>query len=398
MWNRALIKEEAKKVFTYKDNYWRFILAALIIVLLTGGISGGISGGIGGTGLSFVFPQSNSKNSNSNSGSSSHGSHKHTNVSYYDDHGDWEDFDDYIDEYFDDYDYNVDGWDEEYYDKYDDEPALGDIYEDDHGDWDDEKDIPDFIKPYLNDDIEDALDDARSFGRHAGMWAIFGAIAVFVIIVSLIATAIGLTVKAFLINPIVLGAKTLFLRSYDRPSDLKDLICGFKNNYIKNVGTLILKDIFTILWTLLFIVPGIIKAYEYRMIPYLISENPDMSYKEAFTRSKDMMMGNKWEAFVLDLSFLGWFLLNMLTCGILGIFYVNPYYFATDANLYRAIKMGGSTGYVSSQYATVPPVTPVGENTNNMGNADEAATSDVTETVSEETAEQQTAGEQNNDL
>jgi len=60
------------------------------------------------------------------------------------------------------------------------------------------------------------------------------------------------------------------------------------------------------------------------------------------------MMGNKWDAFVLDLSFIGWFILNSLTCGILGLFYVNPYYFATDANLYRAIKMGGSTGFVSS--------------------------------------------------
>ena len=340
MWNRALLKEEAKKVFTYKDNYWRFILAALIIVLLTGGVSGSISGGIGGTGLSFVFPQSNSKDSSSNSGSS-RGTHKHTNVSYYgDDYDDWED---YIEEYFDDYDYYVDGWDDEYYGDYgdwDEEPALGDIYDDDHGDWDDDKDIPDILKPYLNDDIEGALDDARSFGRHAGVWALFGAIAVFVIIVSLIATVIGLAFKAFLINPLVLGGKALFLRSYDRPADFKDLICGFKNNYIKNVGTLILKDIFTILWTLLFIVPGIIKAYEYRMIPYLIAENPDMSYKEAFARSKDMMMGNKWEAFVLDLSFLGWFCLNLLTCGILGIFYVNPYYFATDANLYRAIKMG----------------------------------------------------------
>ena len=84
--------------------------------------------------------------------------------------------------------------------------------------------------------------------------------------------------------------------------------------------------------------PGIIKAYEYRMIPYILAENPDIDTKEAFARSKEMMTGNKWDAFVLDLSFLGWILLSVCTCGILAIFWVNPYMYMTDAELYVALK------------------------------------------------------------
>jgi uncharacterized membrane protein len=76
------------------------------------------------------------------------------------------------------------------------------------------------------------------------------------------------------------------------------------------------------------------------MIPYLLAENPNMTWKEAFTESKTMMTGNKWKAFVLDLSFIGWNLLSILTLGILSIFYVNPYRFSTNAALYEAIKYG----------------------------------------------------------
>jgi hypothetical protein len=95
-----------------------------------------------------------------------------------------------------------------------------------------------------------------------------------------------------------------------------------------------------VLWTLLFIIPGIVKAYEYRMIPYILAENPHMSRKEVFAASKSMMMGNKWKAFVLDLSFLGWHILSVFTVGILELFYVAPYVYATNAALYEALAYG----------------------------------------------------------
>ena len=79
---------------------------------------------------------------------------------------------------------------------------------------------------------------------------------------------------------------------------------------------------------------GNIKSYEYLMVPYILAENPAMNRKEAFLISKKMMMGQKWNAFVLDLSFLGWRCLEAITFGILGIFYVEPYIQATIAELY----------------------------------------------------------------
>lgn len=88
----------------------------------------------------------------------------------------------------------------------------------------------------------------------------------------------------------------------------------------------------------MFVIPGIVKAYEYRMIPYILAENPQMSYKDAFAESKRMMTGNKWKAFVLDWSFILWDILAIFTCGILMIFYVRPYQELTNAEFYHALK------------------------------------------------------------
>ena len=98
------------------------------------------------------------------------------------------------------------------------------------------------------------------------------------------------------------------------------------------------RDLYTFLWSLLFIIPGIVKSYEYRMIPYILGENPDMNMEQAFAMSKQMMDGNKWNAFVLDLSFILWDLLGACTVGILNILYIEPYKRLTDAGLYQTLK------------------------------------------------------------
>ena len=74
------------------------------------------------------------------------------------------------------------------------------------------------------------------------------------------------------------------------------------------------------------------------MIPYLLADNPQMTKEEAFAESKRMMQGQKWNAFVLDLSFIGWDILSGMTMGILGIFYVQPYKDGTHAALYEALR------------------------------------------------------------
>lgn len=118
-----------------------------------------------------------------------------------------------------------------------------------------------------------------------------------------------------------------------------ELLFAFRNGtYGKMVLTQFLKSLYTLLWTLLLIIPGIVKHYEYRMIPYLLADFPEMSKDDAFRISKEMMNGNKMNAFILDLSFIGWHILSAVTLGIVGIFYVNPYVNATNAELYLTLK------------------------------------------------------------
>lgn len=95
--------------------------------------------------------------------------------------------------------------------------------------------------------------------------------------------------------------------------------------------------LFTFLWSLLLIIPGIVKGLGYSMAMYILAENPDMPALEALKKSQEMMDGHKMELFVLYLSFIGWFLLTAVTCGIAGL-YVTPLMNATMTNFYLSIK------------------------------------------------------------
>lgn len=152
------------------------------------------------------------------------------------------------------------------------------------------------------------------------------------------AMVIGLVVSFFLLNPLHVGVQRFFVVSHYQKAELGEIGYAFSNGYLNVVKTMFLESLFIFLWSLLFIVPGIIKSYEYRMIPYILAENPGIDTREAFEISRQMMSGNKWNAFVLDLSFLGWSILSAFTCGILAIFYVNPYIYMTNAELYVALK------------------------------------------------------------
>ena len=143
-----------------------------------------------------------------------------------------------------------------------------------------------------------------------------------------------------LINPVEFGCRNFFRRNLDEPAKLSSLTLPFDKNYKNAVKTAFFKDLFIWLWSLLFVIPGIIKAYEYRLVPYIFAENPDMKYSDILAESSKLMKGNKWKTFVLDLSFIGWELLSLCTCGLLSVFYVDPYRLQTDAALYEAIKYG----------------------------------------------------------
>lgn len=115
---------------------------------------------------------------------------------------------------------------------------------------------------------------------------------------------------------------------------------AFDKNYVNRFLLQLLKSIFIILLSLLFIIPGIIFAYKYYFTSYIMSEKPDMTWKEAIELSKKMTNGHKWELFVLDLSFIPWYLLMSITFGLVGI-YVAPYIEATKAIYYENFKQRG---------------------------------------------------------
>lgn len=115
-----------------------------------------------------------------------------------------------------------------------------------------------------------------------------------------------------------------------------DVFNGF-NITGKAVWLAIITQFFTFLWTLLFIIPGIVKVYSYSMAMYILADNPELTAREALSKSKEIMDGHKFDLFVLQLSFFWWYLLGSITLGIAYI-YVLPYVSATIANFYNSIK------------------------------------------------------------
>ena len=109
--------------------------------------------------------------------------------------------------------------------------------------------------------------------------------------------------------------------------------------FLKKWGASLLTALYLFLWSLLLIVPGIVKSYAYAMTPYILHEKPKMSVSQAITKSREMMRGYKWKLFLLDLSFIGWMLLSVVTLG-LALFYAWPYYQAARAEFYKQIKKG----------------------------------------------------------
>ena len=149
---------------------------------------------------------------------------------------------------------------------------------------------------------------------------------------------VGFLLSILVFNPLIVGCYRFFLQNSRGPAELNELGAGFRGDWGNVVLVMFLKNLFLALWTMLFVIPGIVKAYAYRMVPYILKEHPELSGTQAITLSRRMMKGHKGDAFVLDLSFIGWILLSALTFGILHLFYVGPYIQATDAELYKVVR------------------------------------------------------------
>ena len=173
-------------------------------------------------------------------------------------------------------------------------------------------------------------------------------VAMIAVLIVLVIVVIAIALQIFAFNVLEVGCKGFFSRSMTEDPDLGLIANGFTQNYWNCVKTQFLKTLFIGLWSLLFVIPGVIKAYEYRMVPYLLAEHPDMSSGEIFAKSKEMMHDNKWDTFVLDLSFIGWVMLGAITLGIVYIFWAAPYIAATEAALYH--RLSGKDAYGNGGY------------------------------------------------
>lgn len=162
-------------------------------------------------------------------------------------------------------------------------------------------------------------------------FVIFGVID---LVIWLIATALNI----FLFNPLRVGKNAYYIRQREDCGKFGNLAIAFKKGKYKGtVKTIFLRDLYLWLWSLLFLIPGIIKSYSYFMVPYIAADNPELPSSRVFEISKQTMKGEKWNLFVLQLSFILWHLGCWLTCGI-GYLFFTPYVEATNAELYACLK------------------------------------------------------------
>ena len=290
-WKRKEIKEKGKN--TFKANFWKCVATALILAIVGGGSAGAFGGG--GNAFSHRDEDGNT----------------HT-INVVD--ADWN------------FEFDTDM----------DENGVGLVL--DTGNDDQAEAEADVAE--AQEEIEADREELENMEIPTEAMIAF---AVVMAVASLFIIAVALAIDAFIANPLELGCKRFFRRNLDEPAGLSNIMFAFDSSYKNIVKTMFLRDLYIVLWSMLFVIPGIVKAYEYKMIPYRLSENPEMTTEAAFAESKKLMTGNKWKAFVLDLSFILWDLASIATCGLVGIFWSEPYKASTQAALYEAIKYGTTT-------------------------------------------------------
>ena len=137
-------------------------------------------------------------------------------------------------------------------------------------------------------------------------------------------------------GPLTIGLAGFFVQNIYGNKDITAAypIVSCKDNFGRKLGGFLWMELFIYLWSLLLVVPGIIKALSYSMTPYILSDCPNVKARDALKLSMRMMAGHKGELFVFYLSYIGWGILTAITFGILGIFYVEPYMTSAGAVWY----------------------------------------------------------------
>ena len=152
---------------------------------------------------------------------------------------------------------------------------------------------------------------------------------------STITSGIG---SIILTGPLMLGLYKSFLIAVRTHDDISfdNAFDGFKN-FGQTFLLGLMQSIFVMLWSLLFLIPGIVKTYAYSMAYYIMVDHPEYTWKQCLDESQNMMRGYKWQLFCLDLSFIGWILVGALCFGI-GTLWVTPYQYTAHTEFYNALK------------------------------------------------------------
>ena len=299
MFDRVRMKEIAKNAL--KRRYWIVVLAAVLVGLLGGQMAGGTV---------------------------------NTDVSFN------------LSDYFSDSDINTDTDYDEYYggDLWDqpDNPWVDGGGQQGGTVWDEyayEEDaswaeIWENFKAEFNAIMEEFAADMGIRNLQTGIAVFFGIIAVAAAVVVIL----GLLYAIFVGNVMTVSGHGWMLRHLrGEEVSVGEAFAAFRI-YKPSVVTMLVRGIYVWLWGLLFIIPGIVKAYAYSMVPYIIYENPNLTANQAIKMSKKMTDGYKGDLFVLNLSFIGWMMLSVITGGLVGIFWSNPYMGLTHAGAYEDLK------------------------------------------------------------
>jgi uncharacterized membrane protein len=213
--------------------------------------------------------------------------------------------------------------------------------------------------------------DGKYRKEHPRRFALLVSVAVLVVFAVI---AVAVAIRFLVFNPLLVGCRNFFLQNTACKADFNAVGAPFRS-WKRVAKTMFLRDLFLFFWFLpafaawfvaagvflhtgflsgeeplpfgvflawvaaaaLLFIPAIVKTYAYRLVPYLLADDPSLAGRAAVTRSRELMAGNKGKTFLLDLSFLGWHLLSLLTLGLLAVFRVLPWLYATDAELYRAL-------------------------------------------------------------
>lgn len=158
-------------------------------------------------------------------------------------------------------------------------------------------------------------------------------------VLAMFMSLISIALTMLVVNVISMGTMTWFHRAIRTEGlNMEEMFWPFKEDYGGNVLMMFLIWLYTALWSMLFVIPGIVKGYSYSLAMYIKSENPNIPASKAIELSTRMTNGHKMDLFVLDMSFIGWGILSAFTLNILGILYVMPYQYASKAFAYEEIK------------------------------------------------------------